>query len=82
VQNGCSRVQGLGYAVIGLLLLTMLLVALISMRREAHGGEPIRGLLWLTVLMLGLCACVALSSAYITARSLQTQPIGKEALPQ
>ena len=36
--------RGLGYAVIGLLLLTMLVVTLISMRKQARGDGPLSGL--------------------------------------
>ena len=60
-----------GYVIIGLILVMMMLLTLVSVRKEQATEEPLRGLLWLTVLMLCLCAFVALSSAYISARSLQ-----------
>ena len=81
-MNPDLTVRGLSYAVVGLLLLTMLLLALISMRKEARRDEPLRGLLWFTLVVLGLCTFVALSSAYQAAKSqnklgprLQTQTV-------
>jgi hypothetical protein len=46
-------IRGLSYGVIGLLLLTMLVLALISMRKEARRDELLRGLLWFTLVILG-----------------------------
>jgi len=63
-------VKGLSYGVIGLLLLTGLVLALISMRKEARRDEPLSGLFWLSVVILGLCVFVALYSAYQSAKSL------------
>ena len=63
--------RGLGYAVIGFLLVITLIVTFISMRKEAYAGQPTQGLLWLTVIVLGLCTLVALESAYLTAISFQ-----------
>ena len=63
--------RGVGYAVIGLLLFTMLIVTLVSMRKEARDDDSLRGLFWMTLFVLALSAFVALSSAYITARSFQ-----------
>ena len=75
-------IRGLSYGVIGLLLLVMLVLALISMRKEARRDEPLRGLLWFTLVVFGLCTFVALSSAYQAAKSqnklgprLQTQTV-------
>ena len=75
-------IRGLSYAVIGLLLLTMLVVVLISMRKEARCDEPIGGLFWLTLVILSICALVALGSAFQAAKSflklaprLQTQTV-------
>jgi hypothetical protein len=62
-------IRGLSYGVIGLLLLAMLVLALISLRKEARRDEPLRGLLWFTLVVFGLCTFVALSSAYQTAKS-------------
>ena len=62
--------RALGYGIIGLLLIMMLVLALVSMRREERWGEPLPGLFWLTLVVLGLCAFVALSSAYQSAKSL------------
>ena len=62
---------GLGYAVIGLLLLTLLVVMFISMRKEAFRGEPVQAVLWLCVMVLGLCTVVAFESAYLTTTSLE-----------
>jgi hypothetical protein len=73
-------IRGLSYGVIGLLLLTGLVLAPVSMRKEARRDEPLRGLFWLGLFILGLCTFVPLSSAYQAAKSqyklgprLQTQ---------
>ena len=65
--------RGAGYLVMGVLLLTMLVIAFISMRKEARADEPVRGLLWLTVVILAVCTFLAHTSAYISARSVQNQ---------
>jgi multisubunit Na+/H+ antiporter MnhB subunit len=62
-------IRGLSYGVIGLLLLVMLVLALISLRKEARRDEPLRGLLWFTLVILGLCTFIALPSAYQAAKS-------------
>jgi hypothetical protein len=62
-------VRGLSYAVVGLLLLAMLVLALISMRKEARRDEPLSGLFWFTLVILGLCTFVALSTAYHAANT-------------
>jgi hypothetical protein len=49
----------------------MLVLALISMRKEVRRDEPLRGLFWLTLVVLGVCTFVALSSAYQAAKSFQ-----------
>jgi hypothetical protein len=61
----------MGYGLIGLLLIMMSVLALVSMRKENHSDEPLSGLFWLTLVVLGLCTFVALSSAYQSARSVQ-----------
>ena len=48
----------------------MLVLALISMRKEARRDEPVSGLFGFTLVILGLCTFVALSSAYQSAKSL------------
>jgi len=62
----------LGYGVIGLLLLTMLVLALISMRKEARYDEPLSGLFLLTLVILGVCTFVALFSAYQAANRFRS----------
>ena len=62
-------VRGLSYAVLGVLLIAMLVLALISMRKEARRDEPLSGLFWFTLVILSLCTFVALSSAYQAAKS-------------
>ena len=73
--------RGLGYAVIGLLLLMMLVIGVVSIKKEERTGEPIRALLWLTIVILALCTGVALSSAYISTRLSQGE-LQIRAMPQ
>jgi len=63
--------RALGYGLSGLLLLTMLVLTLVSMRKEARTDEPLEGVFTVTLLILSLCAFIALWSAYKTARSFQ-----------
>jgi multisubunit Na+/H+ antiporter MnhB subunit len=89
-MDAAIKFRGLGYLVIGVLLLMMLIVSLISMRKEARADEPLRGLLWMAVFILALSTFVALSSTYFTARTfqkhgprLQTQVVTtNDAMPQ
>ena len=69
--------RGVGYVIIGLILVLMLLLTLISLKKEQATEKPLRGLLWLTVLMLSLCAFVARSSVFLSGRTLHkhTSPL-------
>ena len=47
--------KAFAYGLIGLLLITMLAPVFASMRKEERWGEPLGGLFWLTLVVLGLC---------------------------
>ena len=41
-------------------------------RKESHRGQPLRGIIWFTVAILGFCAVIALLAGYVQkARSLE-----------
>lgn len=57
--------KALSYGLIGLLAITLLALCLISVAKEAHAGEPFRGILPFASVIAGFCVLVALSSAYV-----------------
>jgi hypothetical protein len=64
--------KALSYAVIELLWVTALLLSLVSIRKESGYGEPIKGILVLTLAIVGFCAFIALISVYAqNTRSLK-----------
>ena len=62
---------GIGYGLVGLLWTTALALLWISMRKERRYGQPFRGLITLTVAVIGLCAFIFLFMSYVKARSLE-----------
>jgi len=63
--------KALSYGLMGLLWTTGLLLSLISMRKENRSGAPLRGLIGLTVAVMGMCAFIALFTAYADRGALQ-----------
>jgi hypothetical protein len=70
--------SAISHAVNGLLLLTMLIVLLISLRQEFSGGESLHGIVHFGLSIIAICAVVALLAAYVHARRV----IGLEAIGQ
>ena len=66
--------RALGYAIAGVLLFAMLVITMISLRKEAHTDRSIDGLFTLTLIVLSICAFVALCAAYQTVKSLPKSP--------
>jgi hypothetical protein len=54
----------LSYGLIGLFWITGLVLSLASIRKESRYGVPLKGLMGLTVAVMGLCAFIALFTAY------------------
>jgi asparagine N-glycosylation enzyme membrane subunit Stt3 len=64
--------RALSYGVVVLLGITLLALSLISIRKENHRGEPIGGMIWFSLAMIGFCAVIVLLAGYIQkARSLE-----------
>jgi hypothetical protein len=55
----------LSYGLIGLLALTVLILSIVSLRREIFAGQPVNGLLPVVLVLAALCASIALFAAYI-----------------
>jgi heme/copper-type cytochrome/quinol oxidase subunit 2 len=63
--------KALTYGVIGLVLLAAFALSLVSMRKEADHDEPLRGLFSLTLIIITVCAIIAICSSYQSATSVQ-----------
>ena len=59
------------YMLLGLLAITVLAVALVSLRKEALTGTPVAGLLPLTLIIVTLCAFIALLTVYVRFQRAQ-----------
>ena len=60
--------KAITHRMIGIALVTFLLVLLIAMRREINGGEPIRGMVQLGIVVMGLCTFLALMAGLFQAK--------------
>jgi multisubunit Na+/H+ antiporter MnhB subunit len=64
--------RALSYGLVVLLGITLLALSLISLRKENRQGQPLNGIIWLTVALIGSCAVVVLLAGYIQkARSVE-----------
>ena len=62
--------KAITYSTMGVVIMTLLLLLLISLRREIHGGEPIRGLFTFSILAMGLWTFLALMVAMFSAKKI------------
>jgi hypothetical protein len=70
--------SAISHTVIGLLLLTLLIVLLISLRRELTDGEPFHGIVHFGLSMIAICTLVALLTAFVHARkAMALEAIGQ-----
>jgi hypothetical protein len=58
------------HAWLGVTLITLLLLLLIGLHRETRGGEPIRGMVHLGILVMGLCTFLALMAAMYSGKKI------------
>jgi hypothetical protein len=56
--------KALSYAFVELLWLTALVLSLVSIRKESSCGETVKGIVALTLVIVGFCAFIALISIY------------------
>ena len=64
--------RALSYGLVVLLGITLLALSLISLRKENHQGEPLKGIIWLTTAIIASCAVVVLLAGYVQkTRSLE-----------
>jgi multisubunit Na+/H+ antiporter MnhB subunit len=62
----------LSYGLVVLVAITLLALSLISIRKENRQGEPLNGMIWFAVAIIGSCAVIALLAGYVQkARSLE-----------
>ena len=54
-----------GLFLILLLGLTLIALSLISMRKESRHGQPLKGLVWFALVIVGVYAAIALFGGYI-----------------
>jgi hypothetical protein len=59
--------KAIGISTMGVAIIAVLLLLLISIRKEVNGGEPIRGLVPFGFLVMGLCAFMGLMAALYSA---------------
>jgi hypothetical protein len=63
--------RALSYGLIVFLGITLLALSLISIRKENHQGQPVKGMIWFSVAIIGSCAVIVLLAGYAqTARSV------------
>ena len=64
--------RALSYGLVALLAITLLVLSLISIRKENRRGEPIGGMIWFGLAMIGFCAVIVLLAGYAQrARSIE-----------
>ena len=63
--------RALSYGLVVLLGITLLALSLISLRKENHQGEPLKGIIWLTTAIIVSCAIALLAGYVQKARSLE-----------
>ena len=52
--------------------LTLIALSLVSMWKERHYGQPVKGIIWFTLAIVGFYAVIALLAGYVQkARSLE-----------
>jgi len=52
--------------------LTLIAISLVSMWKERHHGQPLKGIIWFTLAIVGFYAAIALLAGYVEkARSLE-----------
>jgi hypothetical protein len=74
--------RALSYGLVVLLAITLLALSLISLRKENRQGQPISGMIWFTVAIIGSCAVIVLLAGYAQkARSLEKVTHRVEAVP-
>jgi multisubunit Na+/H+ antiporter MnhB subunit len=57
--------RALSYGLVVFVSITLLALSLISIRKENRRGEPLRGIIWFTVAIIGSCAVIALLAGYV-----------------
>ena len=57
--------KALGYALIGSLALTVLILSVVSLRIEIISGKPLNSFLLVVVIIATLCAFIALLTGYV-----------------
>jgi Mn2+/Fe2+ NRAMP family transporter len=62
--------KAITHSTIGIAILTLLLLLLVGLRREIQGGEPIRGMFHLGIVVMALCTFVALMVATLSAKKM------------
>jgi hypothetical protein len=63
----------LSYGLVVFLGITLFALSLISIRKENRQGQPLNGMIWFTVAIVGSCAVVVLLAGYAQeARSIET----------
>jgi hypothetical protein len=60
----------LSHGVIVYLLAPVIILLLVSVRKEAREGQPLKGILWFGVAMMALCAVVILFTTLHRATAL------------
>jgi hypothetical protein len=62
--------KAITHSMIGLAIITLLLVLLLGLRREIQGGEPIRGMFHLTIVVMVFCTFLALMVVLFSAKKM------------
>jgi hypothetical protein len=61
--------KAISHTTIAIALLTLLVVLLISLRKELSGEGSLRGVVHLEFVVIGVCTFIALMTGYFTAKT-------------
>lgn len=62
--------KAMTHSTIGIAILLLLVLLLVGLRREIHGGEPIRGMVHFGIVVIGLCTFLALMATLFSAKRM------------
>jgi Na+/melibiose symporter-like transporter len=62
--------KAITHSTMGVAIIAMLLVLLVGLRRETNGGEPIRGIVHLGIVVMGVLAFLALMVTMYSAKRM------------
>jgi hypothetical protein len=75
---GALAFKALSYGLVGLLALTVLILSIVSLRREIISGKPPNGFSPVILIIAALCAFIVLLTAYIQLQRTTSTMLRRE----